>query len=86
VVLRGGGKDTGREQERCEKNHFSKLAHHRLDAGLWSREIFGIPLFSVSCRKVFLWLEFRAGIQGSPEAWGRFKRLSTICHDAAGRG
>jgi hypothetical protein len=53
VVLRDGGKDTGREQEGSEENRFSELVHPRLDAGGRLREIFGNPYFSVFCRKVF---------------------------------
>jgi hypothetical protein len=34
VVLRGGWKDTGREQQRSDENRFSELVHLRLDAGL----------------------------------------------------
>jgi hypothetical protein len=32
MILCGGGKDTDREQEKCEENRFSELAHLRLDA------------------------------------------------------
>ena len=62
VVLRGGGKDSGREQQRSDENRFSELVHPRLDAGWRCEKSSGIPLFSVFCRKVFLWLEFRARI------------------------
>jgi hypothetical protein len=78
MVLRGGGKDTGREQDRSEENRFSELVHPRLDAGWRLREIFGSLFFSILQEGLFYGLDFAAGILGSAEAWGRFKRLSTI--------
>jgi hypothetical protein len=51
VVLRGRGKDTGRDHERSKENRFSEPVHVRFDADFWCGKSLSYPFSSRAIRQ-----------------------------------